>query len=177
MFLLFYTCKRSSECLLWQTNTNQMLFQRFAWDLFWRMLITQLCTLEPDQINKAQRCLFWQPKASNNLERIPLYMITKIITINPPKVKLTHYLFTRMHSSDLDHRHFTWVQVVTSIFVAFNWVITHLLKLKNQVLQETSANKSTSDISLGMKRDHLQMHFSSELVKICSRLCKVLGFA
>ena len=123
-----------------------------------------------------QPCLFWQPKASNNLERIPLCIITKIITINPPKIKLTHYLFTRMHSSDLDLRHFTWVQVVISIFVAFDWVIIHLLKLINQVLQETSANKSTSDIPLGMKRDHLQMHFSSELVKICSILCELLGF-
>ena len=115
-----------------------MLFQRFAWDVFWRMFITQLCTLEPDQINKAQPCLFWQPKASNNLEGIPLCMIVKITTLSPPKVKLTHYLFTRMHSSDLDLRDFTRVQDVISIFVAFNWVITHLLQLINLVLQETS---------------------------------------
>ena len=157
-----------------------MLFQRFAWDVFWRMFITQLCTLEPDQINKAQPCLFWQPKASNNLEGIPLCMIVKITTLSPPKVKLTHYLFTWMHSSDLDLRDFTRVQDVIEIFVAFNWVITHLLQLINQVLQETSllsANKSTSYFSLVMKRDHQQMHFSSELVKICSRLCEVLVFA
>ena len=157
-----------------------MLFQRFAWDVFWRMFITQLCTLEPDQINKAQPCLFWQPKASNNLEGIPLCMIVKITKLSPPKVKLTHYLFTRMHSSDLDIRDFTRVQDVISIFVAFNWVITHRLQLINQVLQETSllsANKSTNDFSLVMKLEHQQMHFSSELVKICSRLCEVLVFA
>ena len=107
-------------------------------------------------------------------------MIVKITTLSPPKVKLTHYLFTRMHSSDLDLRDFTRVQDVIEIFVAFNWVITHLLQLINQVLQETSllsAYKSTSDFSLVMKRDHQQMHFSSELVKICSRLCEILGFA
>ena len=107
-------------------------------------------------------------------------MIVKITTLSPSKVKLTHYLFTRMHSSDLDLSDFTRVQDVIEIFVAFNWVIAHLLQLINQVLQETSllsANKSTSYFSLVMKRDHQQMHFSSELVKICSRLSEVLVFA